>query len=365
MFVSMEAHKSMKNITWISSVLDVITKKTEYSQALARFFLLLALTVYYTFAAHHDELLYISMGYLGFAAVWFGWVKYVPKLNLRKYFSLIFDIFAISVALYYSGPEHLGVFLLFSWVILGYGYRYGATFVIYASVLSGIFLLNVLMFSPSWTSHMPHTFEILFVFFLVMLFKYRIVSNLEAETKARTKYQRRAYRYENKAMRDTLTNLCNREYAVSWLSHKVKHNSRVGVLFLDLDNFKEFNDNYGHHVGDNVLINISKRLVNCVREQDVVCRYAGDEFIILVNDEDEDTINEIANRVTESLNKSVELDDGQRLTVTASIGISLLGIHGHTPTEVLRHADTAMYLAKRKGRNRVAWYEEKVKDETI
>ena len=339
----------------------LLSNKNEESQSLTRVLLISILTIYHLIIGHHTVLVVYGFALFFFAVGWYFWVRFYPSIEYRKQTSFVLDLLMITGALCVSGLEHIGLFLLFCWVILGYGYRYGSDYIKYGGVLGFVLILATILSNQGEGFDIHFSFEILFTYVLLTVFKYQIVSTLEKEIRRSNIYQRKAERYESKSMTDNLTSLCNREYAIKWLEKKRRLNSRVAILFLDLDNFKKFNDNYGHHVGDHVLINISKRLTNAVRSEDVVCRYAGDEFIILINDEDEDTINEITNRITTALNQSVQIEDGERLTVTGSIGIAIMGMHGNTPGEVLRNADSAMYMAKRKGRNTSAWFEEKIK----
>lgn len=351
----------MKFLGLFSWIGDLITEKSEQSQAMARLLWMILLSIYFCFTDHILELAYSIASYVVISALWYLWTKYDPNQPWRKYASLVLDQFLVTLGLWYLGPEHMGVFLLYFWVIIGNGYRFGSKL---AWISSGVALwgiISMILFSPYWEGQLSHAIEIVVAFILVTGFTYKVLSRLEDESIQRQVYELKAHRYEGRVMKDSLTGLCNRDYVNDWLKKKRKANSRVTIMFLDLDNFKKFNDDYGHHVGDQVLINISKRLMNCIRSDDVVCRYAGDEFIVLINDEDPDTISEIGKRITNSLNQSVELDDGQRLTVTGSIGVAVMGIHGDTPAETLRNADAAMYMAKRQGRNRVSWFEEKVK----
>ena len=338
-----------------------LTEKSEISQSFTRLIVVTIVLLDFLLHSHYTQLIYIAFAYLIASSVWHYWIKLDPLVQWRKYASLVFDQVVITTGLWIGGPTDVGLLFLYCWVIIGYGYRFGSYFVLYGGGVAFVGVSSLVLFSGAWTLLHHHAVELVIIFTLVTLFKYRILNNLEDETHKAEVYQAKAAQFENKSNRDSLTKLCNREYAENWLMEKHKSNSRVSILFLDLDNFKEFNDDYGHHVGDQVLINISKRLENSIRVDDIVCRYAGDEFIILVNDEDEDTITEIGDRITEALNQAVELEDGQRLTVTASIGVAIMGIDGDGPTNTLKNADAAMYMAKRKGRNRVAWYKEKVK----
>jgi len=346
-------------LLWLSAFDKTLITKTEYSHTLERFVLSFGLCEYFCITLGIVPLTIVTGIYYLLSV---GFLIIVIKnlfVNYRKYISLIFDLLMVAIILVVAGPYHIGLFLLYCWTIIGHGYRYGADFVKYGSYGGIILIILIINLAPSWENQHNHAGEIIFVFSILSYFKYKVLKTLENEIKYRIISDRKIKQLSDQRMRDALTHLCNKTYADKWLRKKQASNTKVAVLFLDLDNFKHFNDSYGHHTGDNVLINISKRLVNSVRSKDVVCRYAGDEFIILVNDEDTDTINDISNRISTALNQSVEVDDGTRLTVTGSIGIAILGIHGNTPDEIIKKADAAMYMAKRKGRNRICWYEGK------
>ncbi len=154
---------------------------------------------------------------------------------------------------------------------------------------------------------------------------------------------------------DNLTNLPNRFLALDRLSLMVRESSRnntkVAILFLDLDGFKRVNDSMGHDAGDRLLVMVAQRLSETIREMDSLCRLGGDEFIILLH-----RISKVydAQLVAEHLIsqfKNVFTLDDRELVITASIGIACYPEDGSSADELLRNADTAMYRAKEMGRN--------------
>jgi diguanylate cyclase (GGDEF)-like protein len=158
-----------------------------------------------------------------------------------------------------------------------------------------------------------------------------------------------------KAERDFLTGLPNRALLTDRLAQSIalaqRHRKRVALMFLDLDNFKEINDSLGHTVGDQVLQSASKRLLACVRHSDTVSRYGGDEFVVVLS---EIEAARDAARAAEKLLKAMaapHLIGEHRLDITVSIGISIYPDDGDEVEAVLINADTAMYQAKRDGRN--------------
>lgn len=159
------------------------------------------------------------------------------------------------------------------------------------------------------------------------------------------------------AFHDTLTGLPNRLLFMDRLKQAIdrqrrKEDSLFATLFLDLDRFKVVNDSLGHHFGDRLLIEISKRLATCVRVEDTVSRLGGDEFTILIeNVRDTWEVVQVAERILQSLSQPMDLD-GHVVFTTASIGIAISEGGYNSADAVLRDADTAMYRAKTQGKAR-------------
>lgn len=154
---------------------------------------------------------------------------------------------------------------------------------------------------------------------------------------------------------DTLTGLPNRSLwinrAEQALAFARRNHTCVGVLFLDLDNFKKVNDTLGHPTGDRLLSAAATRLSECLRDEDVLARLGGDEFVVLLPQLTRaDDAATVARKLLDSLALPFDID-GQELTVSTSIGIALAPDNGTDVDVLLKHADTAMYDAKNEGRN--------------
>jgi diguanylate cyclase (GGDEF)-like protein/PAS domain S-box-containing protein len=157
------------------------------------------------------------------------------------------------------------------------------------------------------------------------------------------------------AHHDQLTGLPNRLFLAVHLPEAIDEARRTGttlaVLFLDLDRFKHINDTRGHETGDKLLKTVATRIRSTVRDEDVVVRMGGDEFIVVLkNVKGAQQVNETASRINEALAAPVILD-GRPLVTTVSIGVSMYPRDGTDIGELLRHSDTAMYQAKDRGRN--------------
>jgi diguanylate cyclase (GGDEF)-like protein len=126
-------------------------------------------------------------------------------------------------------------------------------------------------------------------------------------------------------------------------------------LFCDVGNFKNVNDAYGHRVGDTVLQTVARRLESILRENDTVARAGGDEFVVVLGDLGDPTeATRIAERARLALSEPMPID-GEELRITASLGVALNIEAGDTVETLLRRSDDAMYLAKERGRNQVAF----------
>jgi len=157
------------------------------------------------------------------------------------------------------------------------------------------------------------------------------------------------------AYHDHLTGLPNRLLLSEQLNHAIQLSSRLekilAIMFLDLNDFKIINDTMGHDKGDQLLIEVSKRLVNTLRKCDTVARIGGDEFIILIEDvENENYINMISEKILKSFNEPYILNN-QDCFITTSIGIAIYPIDGINAEELIKNADIAMYKSKGKGKN--------------
>ena len=160
------------------------------------------------------------------------------------------------------------------------------------------------------------------------------------------------------SVRDALTGLYNRRYLEEMLDREVRRAGRAklsfGVLMLDLDHFKQFNDTYGHDAGDTVLREAAAFLVKNVRAEDYVCRYGGEEFVVVLPTADLEGSSTRADWLRAKMKEVSIVYQGQTLRiVTFSMGVAEFPRHGTTPQELMAAADGALYEAKRGGRDRV------------
>ena len=171
------------------------------------------------------------------------------------------------------------------------------------------------------------------------------------------------------ASRDSLTQLVNRAVFNDRLIHAIhlakRNEEQLAVLFIDLDNFKEVNDAFGHKMGDEILMRAARRLETNVRESDTVGRFGGDEFVILL--EGLQSANDallITQKILTNLSQGYKTDEAE-LFISASIGISLFPKDGSSADDLIQNADRAMYLTKRERKNGFEFFNKEMKTHAL
>jgi len=188
---------------------------------------------------------------------------------------------------------------------------------------------------------------------------------ISRETNKRVKlYQKSNEQLEKMAHYDILTKLPNRILFFDRLSHAVKkaqrNKTKLAVMFLDLDNFKEINDSFGHLLGDKVLKTFASRLEQVFRQSDSIARFGGDEFVLLVEDiRETSAVIQIAQGIDRIFSDSINIEE-KDFFLSASIGVAVYPDDGTDSEELIKNADVAMYAAKKNGRNQIAFYTEEM-----
>ncbi len=164
-----------------------------------------------------------------------------------------------------------------------------------------------------------------------------------------------------RATHDSLTGLPNRTLLADRFECAIGSTKRSGkpmlICMLDLDGFKQVNDSFGHETGDQLIVQVARRLEKLIRSADTVCRMGGDEFVLLFcNLDNHDEMNRILQRILESLADPFVINS-HTISITASIGASMYSTNDINPDTLLRCADQAMYMAKQAGRNCIHWFD--------
>ena len=159
---------------------------------------------------------------------------------------------------------------------------------------------------------------------------------------------------EQMAYFDALTGLPNRnrimEYIDQQLIESIVNQTQLGIIFIDLDGFKQVNDTFGHYTGDLLLKRVSQQLMECNRKEDMVARHGGDEFIICLSNINRTSMKQISQGIIDALSRANYIGENE-IHITPSIGISLFPNDGENIETLIKHADIAMYRSKEKGKN--------------
>lgn len=163
---------------------------------------------------------------------------------------------------------------------------------------------------------------------------------------------------------DILTGLANRVQLEAYLKNSIvsakRYQTQFALFFIDLDKFKEINDNFGHHIGDYVLKNVAKRIKNVLREEDFVARNGGDEFVLVIkNIKSNKDIGYIIEKIMKSLSEPIKIES-YIFFVTISIGIAIYPKDANDISELMKKADTAMYFVKENGKNGYFFYDKEM-----
>ncbi len=181
----------------------------------------------------------------------------------------------------------------------------------------------------------------------------RVLANIMADALAKLDAEKEI---KHMAFYDSLTGLANRKLFVDQLKREIHLARRtvkpIGIIFIDLDYFKTINDTMGHEAGDELLKQVASRLNECVRKHDIVSRFGGDEFVIMLTNMDRaDDIARIAEKIMKSFEKPLIMR-GQEFFIAASAGVAIFPTDGEEGEELLKNADLAMYSSKIQGKNK-------------
>jgi len=261
------------------------------------------------------------------------------EVRWRWHVTMWVDLLAASFAILADPAVISPGFLAYLMVILGNGMRYGLRLfaeAVIGSLTCALLVIGLRLFDYLDAVSVSAVFFLLF-FIIIVLYSYSLTANIE---KGRT-------RLEDERDRDHLTGLLNRR-ALHERAERLLQNPGTGgeplvVMFADLDRFKAVNDNHGHHVGDRVLAEIGRMLACAVRDSDLVARYGGDEFLLILRDTNLAEADALAERLQQNLNEWSRRED---IDLSFSIGLGQFPDHGADLKSVIERVDQAMYRSK-------------------
>jgi diguanylate cyclase (GGDEF)-like protein/PAS domain S-box-containing protein len=188
---------------------------------------------------------------------------------------------------------------------------------------------------------------------------FMLIRDVTAETQLQGKYKDKA----NKSITDPLTGLFNRAHFEEYMDQEenrivnLPHNSdhrNLSVIMGDIDHFKKINDKFGHPAGDYVIKTVAQILMKTVRKTDIVCRYGGEEFLVILPASDASGSQVAADKVRAAIEMHTFEFEGQRIPVTMSMGVAQLMVGSETGKDAIARADAALYSSKQNGRNKVS-----------
>jgi len=219
-------------------------------------------------------------------------------------------------------------------------------------------LSEILFFKSTWSTH---------VIFVIYALPAGILACLLIYLNFRLKHNMKLLEiFKTQASTDKLTELYNRSYLDPFLDNEIasanKLNKKVSMIMVDMDHFKDINDTYGHILGDHVLTIFAQVVLKCIRKTDIIARYGGDEFIVVLPSTDTETAHAIAERIRRevSLTYIPPMDDTAISSISCSVGVSTYPTLCNSKSSLIRTSDNALYEAKNSGRNCTIVYKSKL-----
>ena len=314
---------------------------------------------------HGDEPFMLSLAYLLASVLYLSLVsRHKDAYVWRRYLVILLDLGVATFLTTYFSAAGIAFYPLFLWVMIGNGLRYGHQHMQFAT-LFGLLGFTGAMAGSGFLWAQPTTY-IGLMFGLVLMPKFfLVIMNRLAEANVELKAQKE--QAEFMATHDVLTGLPNRAYLHSRLEQTLagsqRNQSKVALAFIDLDGFKSINDSFGHEYGDFLLTQVADAMQMVLRSSDTVARLGGDEFVVVIEDyNDPARIGRVVERLFSCVGRYYTIGEYETY-VTWSCGVALYPNDGKDVHTLLKNADTAMYVAKSRGPNNFAFYDNAMSEE--
>lgn len=302
----------------------------------------------------------VLFGYLLWILAYYLLVRCRPEafLRWRVLIIMITDIGATAMAMYYVGRLSAVFVAVFLWYIIGYGMRFGLTYAVVGAVATSIAWISLTLTSAYWQEHAYLAIGWQVAFIIIPLYYFLLVKRLHISI---LNLNRALLKTERLANYDHLTQIPNRHYFNSQAEALLKKSQRIALFMIDLDEFKQINDTYGHNVGDQLLVKVARALEASCDNNCILGRLGGDEFIIATSNCELGTIHNRAETILQKITSATaEYGD-----ISASIGICLCPDDAPDLSFGKSLADTAMYCSKKRGKNRYCLYSSMAEDPLV
>lgn len=287
------------------------------------------------------------IGYLLWIFCYYVLIRLKPQFfqTTRISLMMLWDISATALTMYLVGPFSAVFVAVFLWYIIGFGMRFGLSFAVAGTVATTVAWISLALTSPYWKSQPYNVIGWQIAFIIIPIYYFLLVKRLHISLQ---ELNIALLKTEKIANRDHLTRLSNRNHFNIQAENLLKQNQEMALFLIDLDGFKSVNDIHGHEAGDKLLVTIANTLKNCCDTNCILGRLGGDEFIIATTDTSPGEVRRLADQILYEVAEASSVFG----KITASIGICFCPGDASDLSYGKSLADTAMYSAKKLGKNR-------------
>lgn len=335
----------------ISNLLNRLGRKedVEYEQSIIRLIIGTIVIGYMFLSAPYESWkLYLLIGFFPSSLVVVSHIHFYPGVfPARRITGQLIDLLSVSFYLYFGGQTAAVAYCVYLWVIVGNGCRFGIAYMASCTFIACVTFGYVALNEPFWQQHGYLATGLWVTQIVVPSYLIGLLNRLNVATS----------RLENIAQHDELTGLLNRRALNAQANRELdrlnREPSAFGFILVDIDHFKTINDQHGHLVGDIVLQQVAKLLVDTCRKVDFVSRFGGEEFALLAPGSCDHDAQALGERLRQTIEYAAINVNNELHKVTISIGISCWNEDIKTLDAWIQQADQALYQAKERGRNRV------------
>lgn len=290
-----------------------------------------------------------------FSLVHYLFVRKFPLslLKIRKLILVFLDLLVLTIGIMLMDSSGLFLLPLYILIVMESGMRFGFIYFYFSIILSSVAWLILVNYSGYWQSHSDTVAIFAITTFLIPLIYMKQMLTMHQKHDI---LHETLHNTQQAANYDALTKLYNRKYYSSYMKETLKEGVPFALLFIDLNKFKQINDTYGHNVGDMVLKEVARRLLNSIDQEDMLARLGGDEFVIITKRKKVFLPKFLSNLEQTTIGKH-KIGDVEVL-IELSIGVSCFPDDSRSETFLRKFADEAMYCAKKRTDTYHVFYDE-------